>query len=66
MYVKNTTIYSRLFMRTRFLTQTTIKIKTSYKINVELPLTLAVSLFHPMESQTKLVNALSHLEKQSQ
>lgn len=32
--------------------------KNSYKINAEIPLILEISHFHPMESQTKKVNAL--------
>lgn len=41
-----------LFIRTRCLTQTCIKMKTRYKINAELPLMLAESHFHPVASPT--------------
>lgn len=47
-----------LFIRTRCLTQTCIKMKTRYKMNAELPLMLAVSHFHPLVSPTWKVKAL--------
>lgn len=47
-----------LFIRTRCLTQTCIKMKTRYKINAELPLMLAESHFHPVVSPTWKVKAL--------